>query len=105
MHHAGAAASCRHGAMGRPRPCGAVLAQPGFVPEEAVLREAGDVDDPEVRVDVGPAVRDRLPFVVPTWAPRIWGQTVGSKGTKFAESERGCLVLMGKARFLYTPFQ
>ena len=41
------------------------------------------------------------------WAPAIWGQKMGSEGTKLAESERG-VWFSGKGtrvRYLYIPFQ
>src|SRR5689334_16126447 len=43
-----------------------LIAPPGPVIVVAVLGEAADVQDAEVRVDAGPAVRRRLAFVVET---------------------------------------
>ena len=37
--------------------------------------------------------------------PRIWGQKMGFKYTRLAESERGVRLWLENVRYLYTPFQ
>ena len=58
---------------------------------------------PKPRFEWTPGTR-HAPSDVFGWAPEIiWGQKMGSEGSRLAESERGCLVLVEKAQYLYTP--